>query len=61
MTAALYILAVKANHRDRFMDFCRLNYKLFEGDWDTIEYGGVQGEGNGYLFVVISGHRERIA
>lgn len=37
---ALYILAVKSNNTDRFKDFCRLNYKLFESDWDTIEYGG---------------------
>lgn len=37
--AALYILAVKSNNTDRFKDFCRLNYKLFENDWSTIEYG----------------------
>ncbi len=36
---ALYILAVKSNNTDRFKDFCRLNYKLFESDWNTIEYG----------------------
>ena len=37
--AALYILAVKAKHTGRFQDFCRLNYRLFEDDWSTIEYG----------------------
>ncbi len=36
---ALYILAVKSNNTNRFKDFCRLNYKLFESDWSTIEYG----------------------
>lgn len=36
---ALYILAVKSNNTDRFKDFCRLNYKLLESDWDTVEYG----------------------
>lgn len=36
---ALYILAVKSYNTNRFMDFCRLNYKLFESDWSTIEYG----------------------
>lgn len=36
---ALYILAAKANNTDRFKDFCRLNYKLLESDWDTVEYG----------------------
>ncbi|MBD5082225.1 MAG: hypothetical protein HDT44_10750 [Ruminococcaceae bacterium] len=36
---ALYILAVKSNNTDRFNDFCRLNYKLFESDWSTVEYG----------------------
>lgn len=36
---ALYILAVKANNTNRFKDFCRLNYKLFESDWNTVEYG----------------------
>lgn len=35
----LYILAVKANNIDRFNDFCRLNYKLFESDWNTVQYG----------------------
>ena len=35
----LYILAVKTYNTNRFMDFCRLNYKLFESDWSTIEYG----------------------
>ncbi len=35
---ALYILAVKANATNRFIDFCRLNYRLFESDWNTIEY-----------------------
>ena len=35
---ALYLLAVKSSRTDRFRDFCRLNYKLFEGDWDTVEY-----------------------
>ncbi|MDE6725007.1 MAG: hypothetical protein K2J79_05310 [Ruminiclostridium sp.] len=34
----LYILAVKAHGTNRFKDFCRLNYRLFEGDWDTAEY-----------------------
>lgn len=34
----LYILAFKANITNRFKDFCRLNYRLFEGDWNTIEY-----------------------
>lgn len=38
--AALYILAVKSRNTNRFKDFCRLNYRLFEGDWSTIEYGG---------------------
>lgn len=37
--AVLYILAVKSNSTNRFTDFCRLHYKLFEGDWSTIEYG----------------------
>ena len=36
---ALCISAVKANNTDRFKDFCRLNYKLLESDWDTVEYG----------------------
>ena len=36
---ALHILAVKSNNTDRFADFCRLNYKLFESDWGTVEYG----------------------
>ncbi|MDE6763977.1 MAG: hypothetical protein K2J73_09905, partial [Oscillospiraceae bacterium] len=36
---ALYILAVKSNNTDRFKDFCRLNYKLLESDWNTIKYG----------------------
>ena len=35
----LYILAVKSKNTDRFKDFCRLNHKLFESDWSTIEYG----------------------
>lgn len=35
----LYILAVKASRVNRFKDFCRLNYKLLAGDWDTVEYG----------------------
>ena len=35
----LYILAVKSNNTNRFTDFCRLNYKLLESDWSTIEYG----------------------
>ena len=39
VTAVLYILAVKSNSTNRFIDFCRLHYKLFEGDWSTIEYG----------------------
>ncbi|MDE6592516.1 MAG: hypothetical protein K2K57_05565 [Oscillospiraceae bacterium] len=39
VTAALYITAVKSNNTDRFKDFCRLNYRLFESDWNTIEYG----------------------
>lgn len=34
----LYILAAKSKNTDRFQDFCRLNYKLFEGDWNTILY-----------------------
>ncbi len=34
----LYILAVKAHGTNRFKDFCRLNYRLFESDWDTVEY-----------------------
>lgn len=36
---ALYNLAVKANNANRFKDFCRLNYKLLEDDWNTIGYG----------------------
>lgn len=36
---ALHILAVKSNNTGRFADFCRLNYKLFESDWSTVEYG----------------------
>ncbi|MDE6607355.1 MAG: hypothetical protein K2K54_06345, partial [Lachnospiraceae bacterium] len=36
---ALYILAVKSKRTNRFKDFCRLNYKLFESDWNTIEFG----------------------
>ena len=35
----LYILAVKSNNTNRFTDFCRLNYKLFESDWNTVDYG----------------------
>lgn len=35
---ALYILARKANITNRFKDFCRLNYRLFEGNWNTAEY-----------------------
>ena len=34
----LYILAVKANTTNKFKDFCRLNYRLFESDWNTVEY-----------------------
>lgn len=34
----LYILAVKSNKTNRFKDFCRLNYKLFESDWSTVGY-----------------------
>lgn len=36
----LHILAVKSNNTDRFTDFCRLNYKLFEGDYDSADFGG---------------------
>lgn len=36
---ALHVLAVKANNTNRFKDFCRLNYKLLESDWSTINYG----------------------
>lgn len=36
----LYILAVKSKNTDRFKDFCRLNYRLFESDWSITEYGG---------------------
>ncbi|MDE6846840.1 MAG: hypothetical protein K2J99_13910 [Lachnospiraceae bacterium] len=35
----LYILAVKSKNTGRYKDFCRLNYKLLESDWSTIEYG----------------------
>lgn len=38
VTTTLYILAVKANETNRFKDFCRLNYRLFESDWNTIKY-----------------------
>ena len=37
--AALYVLAVKENNTNRIKDFCRLNYKLLESDWDTVAYG----------------------
>ena len=36
---ALHSFAVKSNSANRLKDFCRLNYKLFEGDWSTIEFG----------------------
>lgn len=39
VTAILYILARKSNYTNRFQDFCRLNYRLLESDWNTIEYG----------------------
>lgn len=38
--AAFYILAAKSKNTDRFQDFCRLNYRLFAGDWNTAEHGG---------------------
>lgn len=38
--AALYVLSVKSNNTDSFKDFCRLDYRLFESDWNTKEYGG---------------------
>lgn len=34
----LYILAVKSRNINRFEDFCRLNFRLFEDDWSTIRY-----------------------
>lgn len=34
----LHILAVKSRNTNRFHDFCRLNYRLFEDDWSTIGY-----------------------
>ncbi len=37
--AALYVLSVKSNNIDSFKDFCRLDYRLFESDWNTKEYG----------------------
>lgn len=37
--AILYDLAVKSNNTGRFKDFCRLNYKLLENDWDTADHG----------------------
>ncbi len=37
--STLHLLAVKSHRTGRFSDFCRLHYKLFEGDWDTAEYG----------------------
>lgn len=39
LITALYIMAVKSDHTDRFKDFCSMNYKLFESDWNTVEYG----------------------
>lgn len=38
--AALYVLSIKSNNTDSFKDFCRLDYRLFESDWNTKEYGG---------------------
>ncbi len=49
----LYILAVKAKNTDRFTDFCRLHYRLFESDWNTTEYG------NGVDFVSDLFHAEQ--
>lgn len=51
----LYVLAVKANNTDRFSDFCRLNYKLLESDWSTIEYGN----GVDYVSDILSSEQDR--
>lgn len=40
--SVLYILAVKSNNTGHFKDFCRLNYRLFENDWSTMEYDGIE-------------------
>lgn len=37
--AALYILAKKSKNTDRFQDFCRLNVRLLENDWNTVTHG----------------------
>lgn len=52
---ALYVLSVKANNTDRFNDFCRLNYKLLESDWSTIEYGN----GVDYVSDILSSEQDR--
>lgn len=52
---ALHVLAVKANNTDRFSDFCRLNYKLLESDWSTIEYGN----GVDYVSDILSSEQDR--
>lgn len=52
---ALYVLSVKANNTDRFNDFCRLNYKLLESDWSTIEYGN----GVDYVSDILSSEQNR--
>ena len=51
----LYILAVKSNNTDRFKDFCRLNYKLFESDWNTVKYG----DGIDYVSDIFHSEQER--
>lgn len=54
---ALYIMAVKSYNTNRFNDFCRLNYKLFDGDWNTVEYGnGVESVSD-----ILSSEQERLA
>lgn len=54
---ALHVLAVKANITDRFADFCRLNYKLLESDWSTIEYGN----GVDYVSDILTSEQDREA
>lgn len=54
---ALHVLAVKVNNTDSFADFCRLNYKLLESDWSTIEYGN----GIDYVSDILSSEQDREA
>lgn len=53
----LHHLAVKAKNTDRFIDFCRLNYRLLAGDLDTVGYG----EGIDYVADILHSEQERKA